>query len=148
MERTKQGNDGASPLISAYPVTMALATDSERGPIGEQERRELARRVNARKAGAVTMLLLVVPVGVMARWLAGPSWVFLSVFVAFMMASVTSLVWLMTLQCPRCRRPLLWDENWAVSNWRWLTLDGCGHCGLSWVLSEPSTRGEHREGAG
>ena len=54
-----------------------------------------------------------------------------------------SVVWLYTLACPACRHPLLFSEGYGGQNYRWLTIDRCGHCSRTWTELKSPNVGKH-----
>ena len=119
---------------------MTPTTNANDTPVGEEQLRVLALRVRRRKRVAVALLLLLIPVATAALGFGGPSLGIVAALSAFFVVGVTCSIWLLTMQCPRCRHPLFWDEKWGFNNLRWLTLNRCGHCGLGWSGQDTAPR--------
>lgn len=99
--------------------------------------------VARRRIVALGLLVAPIPLGILAVAVAGSRvGIAISLGALFALGTI-SVVWLYTLACPACRHPLLFSEGFGGQNYRWLTIDRCGHCCRTWTELKSPNVGKH-----
>ena len=109
-----------------------MTTGNDADPLDAGQQRELELKVARRKLAAIAFPIAMILIAVPLTILLSPEAALLSVFAASSIVGVALSVWIVSLSCPACSNPLLWNEP-SLRPLKWLSHDRCTHCGFTWL---------------